>query len=90
MKKQAKCPNCESFKTRPALNDEGALSVIGKIIAAGGCLSIIPALIFPPLLLLSFLVMAIGAGITNANDLLDGVVRLQCRTCGIKFTVKKA
>lgn len=90
MKKQVKCPNCESFKTIRALNDKGPESVIGKIVCVGGCLSMIPFLLFPPLLLLSFLVMAVGAGITNARDLLSGVERFKCRVCQVKFTVKKS
>lgn len=90
MKKQVKCPNCESFKTRRALNDKGVESIIGKIIAAGGCLSMIPFLLFPPLLLLSIVIMALGGGLANIRVLLKGEELFQCRGCGVKFTVKKA
>lgn len=91
MKKQVKCPNCESYKTRRGLNGSGVESVLGKFMIAGGCLSgLLFLILFPPFLLLSFLVFCIGAGVANFRDLLAGVERFDCRSCGIQFTVAKA
>jgi DNA-directed RNA polymerase subunit RPC12/RpoP len=89
MKKQIKCPNCESYKTRQAFSDSGPESVIGKIIASAGCFLMIPFLLFPPLLILAFVIMGFGAGIANIQHILKGEKVYQCRQCGIKFIVKK-